>query len=90
MEDLAHYIENWTDLPVVDRTALAGLYTVSSEGWRPMRLPPPPPNGVGNVDFSQLPAIDTVLGELGLQLRRQDAVVPIYAVEHIERPSMRQ
>jgi uncharacterized protein (TIGR03435 family) len=87
MDDLAHYIENWTDLPVVNRTALTGLYTVSTEGWRPMRLPPPPPNGAGNVDFTQLPTIDTILGRLGLELHKQDAVLPIYTVEHIERPS---
>lgn len=87
MDDLAHYIENWTDLPVVNRTALTGLYTLSTEGWRPMRLPPPPPNGAGNVDFTQLPTIDTILGRLGLELHRQDAVMPTYTVEHIERPS---
>jgi uncharacterized protein (TIGR03435 family) len=87
MDDLAHYIENWTDLPVVNRTALTGLYTVSTEGWRPMRLPPPPPNGAGNVDFTRLPTIDTILNRLGLELHKQDAGLPIYTVEHIERPS---
>jgi uncharacterized protein (TIGR03435 family) len=44
MDDLAHYIENWTDLPVVNRTQLKGLFRVDTEGWLPMRLPPPPPN----------------------------------------------
>src|SRR5579884_1967839 len=43
MDDLARYIANWTDLPVVNRTALRGLFTVNTEGWTPMRLPPPPP-----------------------------------------------
>jgi uncharacterized protein (TIGR03435 family) len=47
MDDLAHYIENWTDLPVVNRTSLTGVFTMSTEGWQPMRLPPPPPNGAG-------------------------------------------
>jgi uncharacterized protein (TIGR03435 family) len=41
MDDLVHYIGNWTDLPVVNRTALSGLFTVNTEGWAPMRLPPP-------------------------------------------------
>ena len=40
--DLAGFIENWTDHPVVDRTGLDGLYVMESEGWTPMRLPPPP------------------------------------------------
>ena len=33
MDDLAHYIGNWTDLPVVNRTAVSGLFTVNTEGW---------------------------------------------------------
>jgi len=88
MDDLAHYIENWTDLPVVDRTHLSGLFTMHSEGWLPMQLPPPPPNGNGDVDFSSLPTIFTVLGKLGLELHRQEETLPVYTVERIERPSL--
>jgi uncharacterized protein (TIGR03435 family) len=87
MDDLARYIENWTDLPVVNHTALTGLFTVNSEGWLPMQLPPPPPNGAGNVDFSHLPTIFTVLGKLGLELQRQEDTLPVYTVERIERPT---
>jgi uncharacterized protein (TIGR03435 family) len=87
MDDVAHYIENWTDLPVVDRTSLHGLFTISSEGWRPMRLPPPPPNGAGNVDFTHLQTIDTVLSGLGLELHREITTLPVYTVEQIQRPS---
>ena len=86
MDDLVIYIENWTDLPVINLTKLDGLFTVHTEGWQPMRLPPPPPNGNGNVDFNSLPTITTVLGKLGLELHRQEAVLPIYTVERIERP----
>jgi uncharacterized protein (TIGR03435 family) len=86
MDDLAHYIENWTDLPVVNRTSLTGVFTMSTEGWRPMRLPPPPPNGVGNVDFTHLQTIDTVLGGLGLELHKEVATVPIFNVDQIQRP----
>ena len=87
MDDLAFYIQNWTDLPVVNRTQLNGLFTVKTEGWLPMRLPPPPPNAVpGPSPFAGLPTIFTVLGRLGLELHRQDAVVPVYTVERIERP----
>lgn len=88
MEDLARYIENWADLPVVDRTNLSGLFTLHSEGWLPMRLPPPPPNGDANVNFASLPSIFTVLGKLGLELHRQEEVLPVYTVERIERPSI--
>lgn len=88
MDDLAHYIENWTDLPVVNQTQLSGLFTVDTEGWLPTRLPPPPPNAAqGPNPFAALPTIFTVLGKLGLELHRQDVVLPVYTVESIERPS---
>jgi uncharacterized protein (TIGR03435 family) len=88
MDDLAHYIANWTDLPVVNRTALSGLFTVNTEGWLPMRLPPPPPNATPDANrFAGLPTIFTVLGELGLELNRQEDILPVYTVERIERPA---
>jgi uncharacterized protein (TIGR03435 family) len=88
MDDLAQYIGNWTDLPVVNRTALSGLFTVNTEGWAPMRLPPPPPNATPAANpFAGLPTIFTVLGKLGLELKRQEDILPVYTVEHIERPA---
>ena len=86
MDDLAQYIENWTDLPVVNRTALNGLFAVETEGWSPMRLPPPPPNSPP-ARFDDLPTLFTVLRKLGLELKQQEATVPLYTVEHIERPA---
>jgi uncharacterized protein (TIGR03435 family) len=88
MDDLVHYIGNWTDLPVVNRTALAGLFTVNTGGWTPMRLPPPPPGATpaGN-PFAGLPTIFTVLGGLGLELKRQEEILPVYTAERIERPA---
>ena len=87
MDDLAQYIENWADLPVVNRTALSGLFSVQTEGWAPMRLPPPPPGNAPAARFDDLPTIFTVLRTLGLELKRQEATVPVYTVEHIERPA---
>jgi len=88
MDDLARYIENWTDLPPVNRTNLSSLFLMHTEGWLPMRLPPPPPNGNGQVDFSSLPTIFTVLGKLGLELHRQEEVLSVYTVERLERPAV--
>jgi len=86
MDDLVCYIENWTDLPPMNRTNLSGLFTMHTGGWLPMRLPPPPPNGNGRVDFSSLPTIFTVLGNLGLELHRQNLILPVYTIERLERP----
>jgi uncharacterized protein (TIGR03435 family) len=88
MDDLVFYIGNWTDLPVVNRTALSGLFTVNAEGWFPMRLPPPPPGVPSDPNmFAGLPTIFTVLGKLGLELKRQEDILPVYTVERIERPA---
>jgi len=89
MADLVHYIGNWTDSPVMDRTELNGLFTVNTEGWVPMRLPPPPP-GVAPArnPFAGLPTLFTILGKLGLELKRTEAILPVYTVERIERPSV--
>jgi len=88
MDDLARYIENWTDLPVVNRTALSGLFAVNTEGWLPMRLPPPPPGGnPAGTEFDGLPTLFTVLRTVGLELHKQEGTVPVYTVEHIERPA---
>lgn len=88
MNDLAYYILNWTDLPVVNRTSLRGLFTVQTEGWLPMRLPPPPPDALPDVNhFAGLPTIFRVLSDLGLELNRQDDILPVYTVEHIVRPA---
>ena len=88
MDDLVHYIGNWTDLPVVNRTGLSGLFTVNTEGWVPMRLPPPPQGASPAVNpFAGLPTIFTVLGKLGLELKRQEDTLPVYTVECIERPA---
>jgi hypothetical protein len=71
----------------VNRTAVSGLFAVETEGWRPMRLPPPPPPGTPAVSFDDLPTIFTVLRKLGRELRQEEATVPVYTVEHIERPA---
>jgi uncharacterized protein (TIGR03435 family) len=90
MDDLVCYIENWTDLPPMNRTNLSGLFTMHTEGWLPMRLPPPPPNGNGRVDFSSLPTIFTVLGKLGLELHWQNLMLPVYTIERLEHPAVNQ
>ena len=88
MSDLSLYLENWTDLPVVDRTALSGLFMMHSQGWRPMKLPPPPPGTTGSgSEFASLPPLSAVLGSFGLLLRRQEESLPLYTVERVHQPS---
>jgi uncharacterized protein (TIGR03435 family) len=73
---------------VLNRTALSGLFAVDTEGWRPMRVPPPPPSGnPPAAGFDDLPTIFTALRKLGLELSKEEATVPVYTVEQIERPA---
>jgi uncharacterized protein (TIGR03435 family) len=95
MSDLAHHIENWTDLPVLDRTGLHGLYAIDTEGWVPMTLPPPPPtnipaarpNGDGDMFDPGRPTIFVILRRVGLDLKKDRGPVETFTVEHIERPA---
>lgn len=52
-----------------------------------MRLIPPPPGNAPAARFDDLPTLSTVLRSLGLELKRQEATLPVYTVEHIERPA---
>ena len=94
MQDLAGYIENWTDLPVVDRTGLEGLYAIETEGWAPMALPPPPPDNIpplrpsgdGDMRDPGRPTLFVVLRRLGLDLKRDRAAVETFTVNRLEHP----
>lgn len=90
MFDLAHYLENWTDLPVVDQTATTGLFEMHSKGWQPMNLPPPPPGASGTgAEFDNLSTLSVVLSNFGLQLRRVEDSLPFYTVERLRQPNAR-
>jgi uncharacterized protein (TIGR03435 family) len=74
MDDLAGFIENWTDHPVVNRTGLQGLFAIESEGWTPMRAPiapaqpvnpVAPPSGDGDMTDPGRPTLFMVLKKLG-------------------------
>lgn len=89
MYDLAHYLENWTDLPVIDRTATTGFFEMHSQGWQLMNLPPPPPGASNSPEFANLSTLSAVLGNFGLQLRREEESLPFYKVELLDQPNAR-
>jgi len=90
MSDLALYLENWTDLPVVDRTATTGLFAMHSQGWQQMNLPPAPPGAAGTgTEFGSLTKLSAVLDGLGLQLHREEGRLPFYTVERLDHPNAR-
>jgi len=85
VEDLISFVENWSDRPIIDRTELRGLYNMNTDGWVPMRE-----RGGGNegMDDPVRPTIFTVFEkQLGLKLEPAKAVVDVFEIEHVERPT---
>jgi len=90
MSDLASFVENWTDRPLVDKTGIKGLYHMETTGWLPMQPGPPPAPGAKAEDGTKvedLPTIFTVFKRLGLKMESQKGRVDVYVIDHVEKPS---
>jgi uncharacterized protein (TIGR03435 family) len=79
MSDLASFVENWTDRPLLDKTGIKGLYRVETKGWLPM--------DAGTSDVAERLTVFEMFGSLGLRMEPQRGVVEVYVVDHIEKPS---
>jgi uncharacterized protein (TIGR03435 family) len=75
MSDLALYVSNWSDRPLVDQTGLRGLYAVRTEGWS------------AGGDGPAQRTLAEILKPLGLKLVSKKAPVEVLVIEHVERPS---
>jgi uncharacterized protein (TIGR03435 family) len=91
--DVALFVQNWSDKPVIDKTGLTSLYNIQTEGWIPMRPRPFGPDGkattggdAGIYDPDRQTLFD-VFRQLGLKMESQRAVLDMYFVEHIEQPT---
>jgi len=92
ISDIARYIENWTDRPVIDKTGLTGLFEIDTEGWTPMVAPPGPPResaagGDEGLNDPERHTIFLVFDRLGLKLEAQRGPAQLYTIEHLEKLS---
>lgn len=90
IEDLALFVSNWTDRPLVDKTGLAGLYQFETRGWAnitPGAAPAPGTVAEDGQDAASLPTIFTIFTSLGLKLDAQHAPVEMFLIESVERPT---
>ncbi len=91
--DVASFVQNWTDRPIVDKTGLTGLFSIQTEGWSAMRPALPGPggqsrqDGESGIDDPNRQTLADALGQLGLKMESQRTVIDDYYVEHVERPS---
>ena len=83
MADLAAWVENWTDRPLLDQTGISGLYRFETRGWLPMS----PRVDAGSADLADRPTVFQMFAELGLRIEAQKGVVDVYVIDHIEKPS---
>jgi uncharacterized protein (TIGR03435 family) len=86
--NVAAFVSNWADRPVIDKSGLTGLYNIQTTGWRPMR-PRPPRDEPTDEDraFEIAPTLSEVLATLGLALEPQRAPITMYTIQSAERPS---
>ncbi len=84
MADLVKFAQRTAhlELPVIDKTALTGLYSMQGVDWSAIIPGPRQPEDPTRPTF-----ID-VLGRLGLKLETQKAIVDMLFVDHVEVPMM--
>jgi bla regulator protein BlaR1 len=83
ISDLAAFVENWTDRPLLDKTGIQGLYRFETKGWLPMGASV----AAGSPDVADRLTVFEMFGQLGLRMESQKGVVEVYIVDHIEKPS---
>jgi len=89
LSDLANYVENWAERPVIDKTGLNGLFHIDTQPWisiLPGPAPQPGAKGEDGSDVADLPTLFDVFAKLGLKLDAQKAPVEIVEITHIEKP----
>ncbi len=91
MTDLASYVENWTDRPLLDKTGIRGLYKIETQPFLPMEVAAAPPapgtKGEGGMELADLPTVFQVFERLGLKMRPEKSEVATYVIENIQRPT---
>ena len=91
IDDLVHFVENWTNRPLLNKTGLGGLWTIETQPFLSMDVAANPPapgaKGEGGVDLADLPTIYQVIEKLGLKMKPDKAYLDIYVIDDIQPPT---
>jgi uncharacterized protein (TIGR03435 family) len=93
LPDIARYIENWTDRPVVNAARADGLFDIDTDPWVsmfPVGVPPGPPSpapGTESPSDPVRPSLFNILARVGLKLEAGKAKVDAFVIEHIQQPT---
>lgn len=93
--DAAHFVENWSDRPVIDKTGLPGLFKIDSEGWVPLLGRPPLDPNANPAQRAEAeamadparPTLYMIFERLGLKFEPQKGPADIYVIDHVEKPT---
>ncbi len=85
VKDLASWASTFAGRAVIDKTGLADLYNIQTEGW--VSLEPSTPRPTGQESLEQRPTLFEIFDRLGLRLDPQRAPVENFVIERVERPS---
>jgi len=91
IDDIALFASNWTDRPLVNRTGLAGLFEVDTEGWAPMQPRQPRADGGPDPEAEALadpshPTVFMIFSRMGLKVEAQKGLLDMYVVESVQQP----
>jgi uncharacterized protein (TIGR03435 family) len=81
ISDLASFVENWTDRPLLDKTGIQGLYRFEAGPYQRMDAM------AARSDVPDAPTVFEMFGQLGLRMEPQKGVVEVYVIDRIEKPS---
>jgi uncharacterized protein (TIGR03435 family) len=89
MAQVVELVQNYTDRPLFDKTGLTGFYEIQTAGWAPMRvtLDGAPQGGDASANNSDRPTLFNVFEKLGLHMESQRAVIDMFVIDHVEKPS---
>ncbi|HKE23523.1 MAG TPA: TIGR03435 family protein [Bryobacteraceae bacterium] len=92
VEDMAKFIEHWSDRPIVDRTGATTLFEVDTVGWTPLTPRLPSPDGTISAEDQVMSdptrqTLFSIMNGLGLKLEPTNGPVNVYIIEHAERPT---
>ena len=90
LDDIASYVENWTDRPLLNKTGIAGLFNVQTSGWLDLQPGPPPPGGAkgeSGAYLADMPTLPQVFDKLGLKMEQQRAKVEVFVIDNLARPT---
>src|SRR3569833_1698583 len=91
MDDLVSFVENWTDRPMQNKTALAGLRKIEPQPFLSTDVAANPPapgaKGENGAALADLPTIFQVFEKLGLKMKADKASLDIYVIDDIQPPT---